>query len=150
MFHFCNIAKAMGDENRVRILMALTKYPLCVCQLTALLDLAPSTTSKHLSILRQSQLIECFKNGRWAYYQLPAQPANTSLAMALAWLQESLANNAKVAEDNERLKKVLHTVKCAHIHEHMQDMDHSAYIHSLADDGDTNTADTANNTTEKP
>ncbi len=134
MFHFCNLAKAIGDENRVRILMALKNYPLCVCQLTALLDLAPSTTSKHLSILRQSQLIECVKNGRWAYYLLPPKPANESIAKALLWMQESLAGSARVLEDKQRLKQVLEAEKGANMHEHLLEIEHSAYIHSLADE----------------
>ncbi len=138
MFHFCNLAKAIGDENRVRILMALKNFPLCVCQLTALLDLAPSTTSKHLSILRQAQLIECIKHGRWAYYQLPAEAANASIAAALSWVQESLQANAKVTEDNARLSEVLQYEKGAHNHEYIPcNEEHSAYIHSLADESST-------------
>ncbi len=133
MFHFCNLAKAIGDENRLRILMALKNFPLCVCQLTALLDLAPSTTSKHLSILRQAQLIECVKNGRWAYYQLPVQPANESIAVALRWVHESLQNNVKVAEDNARLAEVLKLEKGALSPLEAQCNEHSAYIHSLAE-----------------
>ncbi len=133
MFHFCNIAKALGDENRVRILMILQDVPLCVCQLTALLDLAPSTTSKHLSILRQAQLIECVKNGRWAYYQLPKNPANASLASALAWVHESLAQNARILEDKERLKIVLEQEKGAFGQDDSEETCHSAYLHSLAE-----------------
>ncbi len=134
MFHFCNLAKALGDENRVRILMVLRHSPLCVCQLTALLDLAPSTTSKHLSILRQSQLIECVKNGRWTYYQLPANPANTSIANALQWTYESLLNSQSVKDDEQRLQKVLQVEKNANMHLQLKELEHSAYIHSLEDE----------------
>ncbi len=133
MFHFCNLAKALGDENRVRILMILKDVPLCVCQLTALLDLAPSTTSKHLSILRQAQLIECVKNGRWAYYQLPKNPANVSVASALQWTQESLVHSARVLEDKERLKAVLEQEKGAFCDENIEETGHSVYLHSLAE-----------------
>lgn len=54
MFDFLTTCRALADENRIRILMALRGRQLCVCQVTAFLDLAPSTTSKHLSILRQA------------------------------------------------------------------------------------------------
>jgi len=51
MFEFMNITKALADENRVRILMALNgRDELCVCQLIDMLQLAPSTVSKHLFI----------------------------------------------------------------------------------------------------
>lgn len=70
MFDFLTTCRALADENRIRILMALRGRQLCVCQVTAFLDLAPSTTSKHLSILRQARLIESNKQGRWVYYRL--------------------------------------------------------------------------------
>ena len=58
MFGFMNITKALADENRVRILMALNgRNELCVCQLIDMLQLAPSTVSKHLFILRNARLI---------------------------------------------------------------------------------------------
>ena len=57
MFEFLNITKALAEENRLRILIALENQDLCVCQLIELLKLAPSTVSKHVSILRQARLI---------------------------------------------------------------------------------------------
>lgn len=58
MLDFMAIAKALADENRVRLLLALQKQELCVCQLIELIGLAPSTVSKHMSILRQARLVE--------------------------------------------------------------------------------------------
>ena len=62
--------KALGDENRLRILLSLQDGELCVCQLTELLALAPSTVSKHLSILRSARLVVSRKEGRWIHYRL--------------------------------------------------------------------------------
>jgi ArsR family transcriptional regulator len=61
-----DIAKALSDANRVRALMLLTDGPLCVCQIIEMLGLAASTTSKHMSILRQAGLVEADKQGRWS------------------------------------------------------------------------------------
>ncbi len=133
MFHFCNITKALGDENRLRILMILRHCSLCVCQLTALLDLSPSTTSKHLSVLRQVQLIECVKNGRWIYYQLPQTPANDSICQALQWVQSSLAQSKRVLDDSKKLKYILETEKGAPEQNKINDFGHSAYMHILAE-----------------
>ena len=69
MLDFMAIAKALADENRVRLLLALQKQELCVCQLIELIGLAPSTVSKHMSILRQARLVEARKEGRWVYYR---------------------------------------------------------------------------------
>jgi ArsR family transcriptional regulator len=53
-----SIAKALSDENRVRIVGMLDGRELCVCQVIELLALAPSTVSKHLAILKQARLID--------------------------------------------------------------------------------------------
>ena len=71
MREFMSITKALADENRIRTLLALRQGELCVCQITELFGLAPSTISKHLSILFQAGLVESRKDGRWFYYQLP-------------------------------------------------------------------------------
>ena len=70
MFEFLNITKALAEENRVRILLALEVEELCVCQIIELLELAPSTVSKHMSVLRQARLVDGRKEGRWMYYRL--------------------------------------------------------------------------------
>ena len=52
------VTKALADESRVRILLALKPGKLCVCQIVELLQLAPSTVSKHMSILKHARLVE--------------------------------------------------------------------------------------------
>ena len=84
MFDFLTTCRALADENRIRILMALRGRQLCVCQVTAFLDLAPSTTSKHLSILRKARLIESNKQGRWVYYRLADDSPRPNIREALA------------------------------------------------------------------
>lgn len=101
------ITKALADENRVRTLLALRQGELCVCQVTELLDLAPSTISKHLSILHQAGLVESRKEGRWIYYQLPRNGVAPAAREAIRWLERSLADDSLVAEDGDKLKKVL-------------------------------------------
>ena len=108
MFDFMNITKALTDENRVRILMALRGRSLCVCQVTAFLDLAPSTTSKHLSVLRQARLIEGRKRGKWVYYSLADTPESLPLARsAIRWLMDSLRHSTPIIEDEKRIELIL-------------------------------------------
>ena len=57
------ILKATADETRVRILLALSFKELCVCQVTVVIDLAPSTVSKHLSTLYGAELVNMRKCG---------------------------------------------------------------------------------------
>jgi ArsR family transcriptional regulator len=101
------IAKAMADENRIRTLMALRGRVLCVCQIVELLALAPSTVSKHISILRQAGLVEARKEGRWVNYSLPGDDAPAAAGEVIAWLDRSLQGDAVLAADEARLKEIL-------------------------------------------
>lgn len=107
MFSFINIVRALGDENRVRILMALRQRPLCVCEITTLLGLAASTTSKHLFLLRQARLIESIKKGRWVYYRLPESPS-PSVSDALGWVSKELAESPQILQDAAALPGISH------------------------------------------
>ena len=62
---------------------------LCVCHIVEALALAPSTVSKHLSILEQAGLIETRKKGRWVHCRLPVK-ALPEAESALKWLSASL------------------------------------------------------------
>ena len=57
MKEITDIFKALSDKNRLRILMMLTRRPLCVCEIQNVLSITVSTVSKHLSILRDIGLI---------------------------------------------------------------------------------------------
>ena len=103
------ITKALSDPNRVRILLALRKGELCVCQITELFGFAPSTVSKHLSILHRAQLIRSRKSERWVYYRLPDIAAPVAVREALDWVHKSLAKTDEAARDAKKLKQILKT-----------------------------------------
>lgn len=107
MFSFMTITKALADESRVRILLALDSRELCVCQITELLGLAPSTVSKHMSILANARLVESRQDGRWRYYRLAGNETPDEAREAIAWAFRSLSESPKVREDLERLKEIL-------------------------------------------
>jgi DNA-binding transcriptional ArsR family regulator len=68
--------KALGHPARLRILAMLRGGELCVCQVTAVLGLAASTVSAHLSELRRAGLVEEQKEGRWVRYRLSEATAD--------------------------------------------------------------------------
>jgi ArsR family transcriptional regulator len=107
MNEFMAITKALSDPNRVRVLLALRRGELCVCQITELLDLATSTISKHLSILNQAGLILSRKTERWVYYRLPDKAAPVVVREALDWVGKSLSKADEAAADAAKLKKIL-------------------------------------------
>lgn len=107
MREFMKITKALADEKRVRALLALRGGELCVCQITELFGFAPSTMSKHLSILHQAGLIRSRKTERWVYYRLPDSPLPVVIREALTWVRQSLAKTDEVKADVRRLDKIL-------------------------------------------
>jgi DNA-binding transcriptional ArsR family regulator len=108
MDEILNIAKALSDSNRVRTLCALRSGELCVCRIVELLGLAPSTVSKHMSVLKYAGLVENRKEDKWIYYRLP-DPAkgNANVNGALEWIFSSLSKDEKVITDSECLSMIL-------------------------------------------
>lgn len=101
-----DVLKAVADETRLRALCALRGGELCVCQLIALLELAPSTVSKHLSILRAARLVESRKDGRWMYYRLSKEFRTPSTGKWVELLFEDLESTDRMVADGKRLKEV--------------------------------------------
>lgn len=104
---FTSVAKAIADENRIRILASLKGRDLCVCQIVELLGLAPSTVSKHLSILKQAYMVDSRKDGRWTYYSRPRDLVSPAVEISLAWIDESLSGDSTIRDDGRRLKNIL-------------------------------------------
>jgi len=107
MRELVEITKALGDENRLRILHALIGRELCVCQIVALLDIAASTVSQHIAVLRHARLVESRKDGRWVYYRLAGEGEGAEAAQALEWLRQALPRQALLKQDARRLKQIL-------------------------------------------
>ena len=101
------ITKALSDIQRLRILLMLRAGELCVCQIIAVLGLAPSTVSKHLSILSAADLVDSRKEGRWAYYRLPQGEALKDVKPVLKWLEGALDGDESVARDVKKLEAAL-------------------------------------------
>lgn len=103
------ITKALADLNRIRILCALSdRGELCVCQVQELLALAPSSTSKHLSVLASAGLLHVRKEGRWAYYSVAGDselPEDS--AVVVHWLTSQAAKEKALHEDRRRLREIL-------------------------------------------
>jgi len=106
MRSFMYITKALADETRVRILLALRDGELCVCQITELFGMAPSTVSKHLSILFQAGLVESRKTDRWVYYRLPDKTAPANIRGALVWVTKALKAEPQILADTRQIRQI--------------------------------------------
>jgi DNA-binding transcriptional ArsR family regulator len=98
--------KAAGDPTRTRILKLLEGGGLCVCQVQAVLRLAPSTVSKHLAILRNAGLVEDRRDGKWTEYALAGGGSNSFANAVLRMLRGPLDRDPLVVADRRRLREV--------------------------------------------
>jgi ArsR family transcriptional regulator len=65
--------KVLGDSTRVRILDALARAELCVCDLARLLGLSDSAVSHQLRVLRGMRLVRPRRDGKMIFYTLDDQ-----------------------------------------------------------------------------
>ena len=86
--------------------MMLKKKSLCVCEIVEILQLANSTVSKHLSILRNRDLIIDEKDGRWVNYHLATKFESDKIETGMLQLQELLKNDETVQHDHQLMADV--------------------------------------------
>lgn len=104
--------KALGDRNRIRILKMLEVKPMCVCEVTAILGLAQSSVSRHLSILRDAGLIADEKDGLWVEYSL-AGSTDDVLATIMTGLRRWENSDTLILRDREMAKTVSRDKLCS-------------------------------------
>lgn len=69
--------KLFSDSTRVKILCALMKAEMCVCDISVLLGMTKSSVSHQLRILKQANLVKYRKDGRVIYYSLADEHVST-------------------------------------------------------------------------
>jgi len=82
------ILKVLGDSTRLKIVMALAKEELCVCDLSALTEVSVSAVSHQLRLLRAQRLVKYRKQGKMVYYSLADEHINNIIAAALEHAEE--------------------------------------------------------------
>lgn len=98
--------KSLSDPNRLRILKMLQIKPLCVCEITDVLQLATSTVSKHLSILKETGFIIEKKEGKWVNYMINPQPDDPRISSIISTLDFWIADKKTIEADKFKVNKV--------------------------------------------
>lgn len=75
---------ALADPSRLKILLALSRGELCVCDVSHVVGLSISATSHQLRLLRNLNLVSYRNDGKMAYYSL------TGDASVISWIQQTL------------------------------------------------------------
>lgn len=81
-----DLYKAMGDPNRLRILLALRGGEMCVCDLAALTGVSDSAVSHALRRLKDLALVKNRRDGQMLYYSLDDHHVSQLLAASLEHL----------------------------------------------------------------
>ena len=87
------IAKALSDDNRLRILDSLREGEKCACELLTDLRISQPTLSHHMKILCDAGLVASRKEGKWIYYTRQAK-ALDEIASYLQALGQDIPTNS--------------------------------------------------------
>lgn len=88
IFDLADFYKIFGDTTRVKILYALDKNELCVCDISALLSMSISAVSHQLKILRDSNLVKTRRVGKVVYYSLEDQHVQEIIECGMEHISE--------------------------------------------------------------
>jgi ArsR family transcriptional regulator, lead/cadmium/zinc/bismuth-responsive transcriptional repressor len=80
--------KVLGDQTRIRILNALYRSELCVCDLTAILGMNQSAVSHQLRVLRDSRIVRSRKQGKNVLYSLDDSHISDLIRVGFEHVQE--------------------------------------------------------------
>ncbi|HEA68818.1 MAG TPA: transcriptional regulator [Desulfobacterales bacterium] len=80
--------KVLGDPNRLKIVMALKKVEMCVCDLAAFTGLTDSAVSHQLRRLKDLALVKSRRDGRIIYYSLDDEHVKRLLTVGLEHVRE--------------------------------------------------------------
>lgn len=101
------IFKALADPTRLRIVAILLRHEVCVCELMAILKMEQSRISHQLRILRDADIVEDRRDGRWIVYTIQ-EGARLVLEILLEdLLKDRLAESEEVQRDLARVPACL-------------------------------------------
>ena len=93
-----SIYKVLGDPSRLKIVLALRKVEMCVCDLAAFLGLTESAISHQLRRLKDLALVKSRREGQVIYYSLDDEHVAELLNIGLAHVSES-GVRGQISED---------------------------------------------------
>ena len=85
--HLARTFQALSDPTRVRLISALTRAELCVCDLAAVLGMSQSAVSHQLRSLRDLRLVKSRRAGREIFYTLDDEHIRELFELGLQHIQ---------------------------------------------------------------
>ncbi|MCB2182129.1 MAG: metalloregulator ArsR/SmtB family transcription factor [Desulfobulbaceae bacterium] len=106
MKDFIRVMKALSDPSRIKIIKMLGEKEMCVCEMTAVLELAQPTVSKHMKVLEDAGLVDFSKQGSWVNYRLVQDDSNQYAQTMLIHMKKWLSDDKQVMDVIIRAKSV--------------------------------------------
>jgi ArsR family transcriptional regulator len=88
LYDLADFFKVFGDSTRIKILWALDREEMCVCDLAVLLNMTKSAISHQLKSLRQEKLVKYRRDGKNAFYSLQDEHVKNILEIGLEHIEE--------------------------------------------------------------
>lgn len=88
LYDLADFFKMFGDSTRIKILWALDKTEMCVCDLAVLLNMTKSAVSHQLKTLRQEKLVKYRREGKNVLYSLLDQHVKDILEIGFEHIEE--------------------------------------------------------------
>jgi ArsR family transcriptional regulator len=88
IFNLSETFGALSEPTRVKILHALSKSELCVCDISAILKMSTSAVSHQLRLLRNMRLVKFRKDGKMVFYSLDDDHIGKLFKIALDHVNE--------------------------------------------------------------
>lgn len=103
------IYECFCDETRLRILNLLSKTPLCVSHFQQILQTPQVKISKHLSYMKEREMVEATRFENWMLYSLSKKNSH-ELENNLKCLQDCSQEYPVFNQDLKRLESVLEEI----------------------------------------
>ena len=101
------ILKALADPTRLRIVAILLRSDVCVCELVSILKMEQSRISHQLRILRDADIVEDRREGKWIVYAIPERSRPTLGLLLDTFLKERLAESDEIRGDLAKIPACL-------------------------------------------
>ena len=88
LYDLADFFKVFGDSTRIKMLWALDRAEMCVCDLAVLLNMTKSAISHQLKTLRQEKLVKYRREGKNVFYSLQDEHVKNLLEIGLEHIKE--------------------------------------------------------------
>lgn len=97
--------QALADKTRLRLLNLMSDEEVCVCFFTEVLGDSQPKISRHLAYLRNADLVEARRDGKWMHYSIK-WPDDEGMRSVLRATLLALEENRDMQADKANYKNV--------------------------------------------